>query len=69
MRYEEHGLARTLPNAREFGAEADARLLVERSERFVEEQDLGVDGEGPRHGDALLHAAGEFVRERLGEVL
>ena len=39
-----------------------AELQVERAERLVEEQDLGVVDERPRQGDPLLHAAGELPR-------
>ncbi len=38
---------------------ADQR--VERRERLVEQQDVGVAGERPRQADPLLHAAGELV--------
>ena len=34
---------------------------VERRERFVEQQDLGIVGERAREADALLHAAGQLV--------
>jgi len=39
-----------------------AGLGVQRTERLVEEEDIGVVGQGSRDGDALLHAP----RERLG---
>src|SRR5665647_345912 len=35
---------------------------VERAEGLVEQQHLGLDGEGARDADALFHAAGEFAR-------
>ncbi len=38
-----------------------AVLLVERRERLVHQQDLGIVGEGARDRDALAHAAGELV--------
>src|SRR6266540_114937 len=51
-------------------ASADvARHRVERAERLVHEQDLGVVAQGPSDGDALAHAAGELPRERLLEAL
>ncbi len=31
--------------------------LVECAERFIEQQETGLDGEGPRSGDALALAA------------
>ena len=52
-------------------AEPPAQLLphlgIERAERLVEEQDLRVDRECPRKGDALLLAAGELPRQAVGE--
>ena len=36
---------------------------VERTERLVHQQDLGIGGQRPRQADALLHAAGQFVGE------
>jgi hypothetical protein len=36
--------------------------VVERAERLVEQQDLGIVGERARDGRALLHAAGEHLR-------
>ena len=46
-----------------------ARHRVERAERLVHEQDLGVVAQGPGDRDALAHAAGELARERLLEAL
>src|SRR5207237_5504928 len=37
-------------------------LVVERAERLVEQQDLGIIGERTRNGAALLHAAGQLLR-------
>jgi hypothetical protein len=41
--------------------EAQADLGVEGGERLVEEEDLGLTGEGARQGHALLLAARELV--------
>ena len=38
------------------------RLLVDRRERLVHQQHLGVDRERAREPDALAHAARELVR-------
>ena len=46
-----------------------ARLCVERGEGFVEQNDLGIDHEGTRQVDALLHAAGEFARMTIFETV
>ena len=40
-----------------------ARLGVQRSEWLVHEQDVGFHRERPREADALLHPAGQLVRE------
>jgi hypothetical protein len=40
---------------------ADQR--IERRERLVHEQDVGVGGEGAREAHALLHAAGQLMAE------
>ena len=42
--------------------ELAARLLVDRRERLVHQQHVGVDRERARQADALAHAAGELVR-------
>ena len=41
----------------------DARLRVERAERLVHQEHVGLEHIGARDGDALLHAAGELVRK------
>ena len=43
-------------------AKGDPDLGVEGRQRLVEEEDLGLDGEGPGEGDALLLPARELVR-------
>ncbi len=44
-----------------------AQLLVERAERLVEQQNLGLPGERPRESHALALAAGKLVRLALRE--
>ncbi len=46
--------------------EAVADQRVERRERLVHQQDVGVGGERAGEADPLLHAAGELVRELVG---
>jgi hypothetical protein len=41
---------------------------VEAGRRLVEEDDLGVRGDGAGEADALLHAARQLGREQLGDV-
>ena len=60
--HEQHGLARFLPDAQQLDLHEVARLRVERRERLVHEQHVGIGGERARKADALLHAAGQFVR-------
>ena len=48
-------------------AEFLADLGIERAERLVEEEDLGLGGEGAGEGDALALAAGELVGVALAE--
>ena len=45
-----------------------AHLRVEGAERLVEEQHLGLDGEGPGQGHALALAARELGRVALAQV-
>src|SRR3546814_15321766 len=44
-------------------------LLVDRRERLVHQQHLGVDGEGAGKADALAHDARQLVRVGLLETL
>src|SRR5262245_55506819 len=66
---EEHGLAVRLPDAKEELLHQRARLVVERPEGLVEEQDLGIVRERPRERGALLHAAREHLRVMVLEAL
>jgi hypothetical protein len=58
----EHGLVRGLDDLQQLVLDGAAGQRVERAEGFVEQQHLGLDGEGAGDADALLHAAGEFGR-------
>ena len=44
-----------------------AQVLVERAERLVEQQHIGVEHEATRQRHPLLLAAGQFARVPLGE--
>jgi hypothetical protein len=61
-------LASRAPDAQQLLLEDDACLLVERAEWLVHQEDRPVVHERPRHRRALLHAAGELVRERRPEL-
>ncbi len=50
------------PDAQQLVLQDDARLRVERGERLVHQQDLGLVRHEPRERDALPHAAGKLVR-------
>ena len=57
---EDHGLRRALPDAQQLALHQPAGLRVERAERLVHQQDLGIEGERARDRGALLHAAGKL---------
>ena len=59
---EDGGLAVFLDQPDELGAQRPARHLVQRRERLVAEQDIGVGRKGARDRDALPHAAGQRMR-------
>ena len=67
---DEHDRRAALPaDPHELGLHPLARHLVERAERLVHEQQARPLGERPGDRHALLHAAGELVREVPGEVV
>ncbi len=55
------------PEPLELVVEHVARHRVERAERLVHEEDVGVLRERAGERDALAHAAGQLVRALLGE--
>ena len=60
-------LLHLLVQADQLGLQALARMGVERAERLVHEQQVGIDRERAGQPDALAHAAGELVGPaRLG---
>ena len=59
---EDRGLPHHLGELEELVLKLAADQRVERRERLVHQQDLGVGGHGARQSDALAHAAGELVR-------
>ena len=60
--HEDHGLALVAEQPQQVVLELAADLLVDRRERLVHQQDVGVHGERPGEADALPHPAGELVR-------
>ena len=63
---EDDGLVELLLEIEKLVLELVADQRIERRERLVHEQDVGVGGEGARQADALLHAAGKLVRVLVG---
>ncbi len=64
---EDGGEAEPLLQRAQFASHADRILASRIGQRFVAQQHLGLDGDGTRHGDALLLAARELGRSTLGE--
>ena len=63
--HEDDALDRQLavaPELEEVGAQGFRRQHVERRERLVHEQDVGMDDERAGEADALAHAAGKLAR-------
>src|SRR3954470_21546308 len=60
--HEQDGLTGRLPDPLELVVEDVAGHRVQRAERLVHEQDLGVAREGPGERRALAHSAGQLVR-------
>src|SRR5260221_8475064 len=57
----DNGFLRLLPDAQQLEVHLLARERVERAERLVHEDELGIVDERTRDRGALLHAAGELV--------
>src|SRR5680860_623382 len=62
------GLLGLVPDAQQLALQQCLVLLVQGGERLVHQQHVGIVGEGTRDRDALLHAAGQLVGIRLGEL-
>src|SRR5208337_4547605 len=58
-----------LPDIEQLLAQRDRRQGVERGERLVQHQHLGLDRERSRETDALLHPAGQLARIGLLEAV
>ena len=67
MRHEQDGVLPDRADPEHLPLQKDSRVRVERAERLVHEQDVGLRRQRPRDRDALPHAARKFVRERLLE--
>jgi hypothetical protein len=67
VRHEQSGLPVLFPDGEQFVSHFLPRLRVQRSERFVQKQNLRVHGQSARYADPLSHPAGELVRMILLE--
>ena len=67
MRDKDDGLARLSQKDRQILAEHHARLLVERGEGLVHQENVGLHADAARHVDALAHADGELRGIMIGE--
>ena len=67
MRDKDGGLAEIADETGKFLLQIHPRYHVERSERFVEQDYRRIGRKRTRDADALALAAGEFVREAVGE--
>jgi len=65
----QRGLAHGLGQVQELVLQAAADQRVQRRERLVHQQDVGIGGERAGQADALLHAAGQFRRQAVAVTL
>ena len=68
MRHHDHRDVLLAPDAGELLLHGDLRHGVERAERLVEQQDLGLHRQRAGDADALRHAARKLARIGVGEV-
>jgi hypothetical protein len=62
VRDEDDGPAGLPPDAPHLGLHDPAILRIERAERLVHQQELGLDGQRPGDGRALAHPAAHATR-------
>ena len=67
MRDQDRGRAALARQRQKRVAQFRRRHFVEMAEGFVGQHDVGLHREGAGDGDALAHAAGQFVRKGIGE--
>ena len=66
---EQHRLAVALPDVEQVVLQPRAGMRIERAERLVHQQHFGMIGQRARQRDALLHAAGQFLRIEILKAL
>jgi hypothetical protein len=62
VRHQDDGLVIGLDRVLQHALEIEPRLVVQRRERLVEQQDIGVHDQGADQRHALAHAAGQGFR-------
>ena len=65
---EDDGLAKAAPQREQIVIEAELRDLIERRERLIHQEDVGIGDERARERHPHLHAAGQFTRKGVGEI-
>src|SRR5712672_3597867 len=68
MRDEQDRDAEALLNLLDLALQAFAQLAIERAERLVEQQSIGLENKSPRQRHALLLTAGQLARLSRGEI-
>ena len=68
MRDQHHGRAGLAPEPQQFLAHQKTGLLIQCTERFVEQDQARLQHQRTRDADALSHAAGKLRRIGLGEI-
>src|SRR5262249_49108347 len=66
---ENSGYARAQPEVQKFALQLFAGERVERAERLIYQQNVGVVGQHAGDGDALLHPAGKLAWVEVGKTL
>ena len=61
MRHEQHGSPAGGPFVEQFTLEQLPGHGIQCAERLIHQQQSRLAEEGPRHGDALLHARGKLM--------
>ena len=67
MGHQDDGLVLGREDAGDLVGQREPRLVVERRERLVEQQEIGLRAERARERRALPHAAGKLVRQAVHE--
>ena len=69
VRNKKYGFSRASMDIEKLRLQGLAGLSIERTERFIHQQHLRIDGKRARDADALLHTAGKLVRAPVLRIL